>query len=63
MVIQSDGQVNPCCNGKVFNIVNVYESNILNIWNKKRYQFLRKGFKKGNYSNKLHPFCKSCIGL
>lgn len=60
MVIQSDGQVNPCCNGKNFNIGNAFESNILQLWNNQTYHNLRNGFKKGNFPNKLHNFCKEC---
>ncbi|NOQ26933.1 MAG: radical SAM protein [Bacteroidales bacterium] len=60
MIIQSDGQVNPCCDLKNFNIGNAFESNIHNLWNNEVYQSLRKGFKKNNFPNDLHEMCKSC---
>ncbi|NVO11180.1 MAG: radical SAM protein [Bacteroidales bacterium] len=63
MVIQSDGQVNPCCNGKNYNIGNAFESNLINIWKNNVYKNLRNGFKKDYFPNNLHEFCKGCYQM
>ena len=63
MVILSDGQVNPCCWGKNFNIGNAFKTNILEIWNNTIYKKLRSGFKKENYPDGLHYHCKRCYKI
>lgn len=63
VVILSNGQVNPCCNGKDFNIGNAFEDNILDLWNGETYRKLRSGFKKKNYPGEMHPFCKRCYRI
>lgn len=63
IVIQSDGQVNACCNGKNFMIGNAFKTNILNLWNSDKYKEMRSGFKRKNFPKKMHPFCKKCYGI
>ena len=60
MVIQSDGQVNACCNQKDFKIGNAFETNTHELWNNNTYQNLRNGFRKDNFPGKLHEHCKNC---
>lgn len=63
IVIQSDGRINPCCNGKDYIIGNAFKTSILKLWNSDRYKEIRSGFKKKNYPKEMHPFCKKCYGI
>lgn len=60
MVIRSDGQVNPCCNGKNYGIGNVFNSNIKDVWNNSVYQKLRNTFKEEYFIKDLHEYCEEC---
>lgn len=63
MIIQSDGQVNPCCKMFDFNIGNAFKTNVLILWNNKVYQSLRNGFRKKKFPNKLHKICSQCYDV
>lgn len=61
LVIDADGTVHPCCNfrGKDIFMGNAFKQSIHSIWNNKKFIFLRKIQKSGEYyKNKV---CKKCI--
>lgn len=69
LIIEYNGNVSPCCGIHnlftidTFNLGNVLNTQVLDIWNGNGYQQLRNGFKKSEPLTKLHPTCKKCIGL
>lgn len=63
MVIESDGNVKPCCSSSEFGLGNAVSSDVREIWNSKAYQYLRNGFRRGNFPKKLHKNCVKCYGL
>ncbi len=59
MAIYSDGRVGPCCNlvGRMSPIGNVNDQTVFDIWNGKKMNKLREGFK----NNSPNDICKICI--
>jgi radical SAM protein with 4Fe4S-binding SPASM domain len=62
MLIGWDGKVFPCCKLPDFDLGNAIDESAKNIWHSDRYRAVRQGFSKKDYGNKMHPYCKSCMG-
>lgn len=69
LVVEYNGNISPCCGLDdlktldTFHLGNAFEKPILEIWKGKRYQKIRRGFKKDEGQKELHPTCQKCIGL
>ncbi|MFI5253190.1 MAG: radical SAM/SPASM domain-containing protein [Bacteroidota bacterium] len=64
MIIRWNGDILPCCSVRdSWNIGNALTTNITEIWQSIKYESIREGFIKKHYGQKMHPACKSCIGL
>ena len=69
LIIEYNGNVSPCCGIDdlvtldTFDLGNVYETDVLDVWTGNNYQKLRKGFKKNESNQMLHSTCQTCIGM
>lgn len=69
LIIEYNGDVSPCCgiddlvSIDTFDLGNVYDTPVLEIWRGESYQKLRKGFKKKESNDTLHSTCQTCVGV
>jgi len=69
LIIEFNGDVSPCCGLddlvtlETFDLGNVYDTQVLDIWTGDSYQKLRKGFKKKESVDSLHSTCQACVGV
>jgi MoaA/NifB/PqqE/SkfB family radical SAM enzyme len=65
MIIRWDGSTSPCCpfGTDEFNLGNSIKINTKEVWSSPEYDSLRRGFIRKDYGQKMHPFCKICLGL
>ena len=63
LVIESDGEIKPCCNHRKFNIGNAFETRVNELWNNKRLVDMRQGFRKQGFPHEIDEICKGCYEL
>jgi radical SAM protein with 4Fe4S-binding SPASM domain len=64
MRLDADGKVNPCCSFVDTNwkLGNVLRTDIQQLWNSEPYRKMRRGFRRKDYGESMHPVCRTCFG-
>ncbi|MBF0110396.1 MAG: radical SAM protein [Magnetococcales bacterium] len=62
MVVEYDGQVQPCCTSG-FRLGNAIETDTREIWHGPSYETIRRGFSSSTPVEEVHPVCRLCLGL
>lgn len=63
MVVDSLGDVSPCCTFDKFGLGNALETDIRSVWRGEPYKALRTSFSRSHYGYRMCRICRECIGL